>query len=85
VLFDKLDGLFEVFDAGCFCAVVGGGDEVVDCKLVVMEEGVEVLLVEDAGALGLRKNEVEEEEEAEPGVEWNPRVVALSGETRTRS
>lgn len=72
VLFDELDGLFEVFYACCFGAFMCGGDEVVDCELVVVQEGVDVLLVEDAGALGLWEDEVEEEKEAEPGVEWDP-------------
>ena len=37
--------------------------------LVVDEEGLDVAGVEVAGALGLRQDEVEEEEEAEGGVE----------------
>ena len=64
--------MFEVFDASCFCAVVSRGYEVVDCELIVVEEGVDMLLVEDASALGLWKDEVEEEEKSEPSVEWDP-------------
>lgn len=48
------------------------GDEVLDCAFVVLEPGVDVGCVEDAGALGLREDEVEEEEEADVGVEGNP-------------
>lgn len=47
-------------------------DEVVDLSLMVDDEGLEVGEVEVFGALGLREDEVEEEEEAEPGVEGHP-------------
>jgi len=52
---------------------VGRGDEVLDGLLVVVEVGLEVGLVEDAGALGLGEDEVEVEEEAEVAVEGDPR------------
>jgi len=54
---------------------VGCGDEVVDCELVIAEEGVDVVLVDDSGALGLGEDEVEEETESKPGVEWDPRFA----------
>jgi hypothetical protein len=75
MLLYEFDYVFEVGYSGCFGAVVGGGDEVVDCDLVIVEEGVDVRLVEDAGALGLWEDEVEEEAEADPGVEWDPADV----------
>jgi hypothetical protein len=40
---------------------------------------VDVCLVEDAGALGLWEDEVEEECEADPGVEWDPAEVRILG------
>jgi hypothetical protein len=36
---------------------------------------VDVFFVDEAGALGLREDEVEEEEEADVGVEGDPGVV----------
>lgn len=75
MLLDEFDCALEVGDSGCFGAVVGAGDEVVDRELVVVEEGVDVHLVEDAGALCLGEDEIEEEAEAEPGVEWDPADV----------
>jgi hypothetical protein len=57
---------------------VGGGDEVVDGELVLVQEGVEVRLVEHAGALGLGRDEVEEEAGAEPGVERDPKGRGLA-------
>ena len=53
---------------------MGGGYEIVDCELVVVEEGVDMLLVQETSALGLGEDEVEEEKESEPGVEWDPRI-----------
>lgn len=38
---------------------------------------MDVCLVEDAGALGLWEDEVEEECEADPGVEWDPADVRI--------
>jgi hypothetical protein len=72
VLFDHFDGLFDVGYACCFRAVVGGGDEVVNCDLVVVKEGMDVCLVQDSSALCLWEDKVEEEAEANPGVEGNP-------------
>lgn len=51
---------------------MGRGDEVVDLSLIFLEEGVNVLLVDDAGALGLREDKVEEEQEADVAVEGDP-------------
>ena len=39
---------------------------------MVGEEGVDVGLIEDLGALGLRENQIGEDREAEPGVEGHP-------------
>lgn len=47
-------------------------DEDIDVVLVVGEEGVDVGLVEEFGALGLREDEVGEDDEAEESVEGEP-------------
>lgn len=57
---------------------MGGGDEVLDVGLVAGEVGVDVGLVDEAGALGLGEDEVEEEAEAEVGVEGDPGGVSPS-------
>lgn len=72
VLFDHFDCLFNVGYACCFRAVVDGGNEVVNCDLVIVEEGVDVCMIEYSSALCLWEDEVEEEAEADPGVEGNP-------------
>lgn len=69
---DEVDKAFDVGEAGCFGAVVGGGDEDVDVVFVGGEEGVDVGLVDETGALGLGEDEVGEEEEAQIGVEGEP-------------
>lgn len=70
--FYEFDDLFKVGYSSGFGAVMGRGDEVVDSEFVSLEEGVDVFLVENFGALGLGEDEVEEEDEADPGVEWDP-------------
>lgn len=47
-------------------------DEVVDLSLVVNNVGFEVGKIKMFSALSLRENEVKEEKEAEPRVEWHP-------------
>lgn len=76
---EQLDGVLEVGHACGFHFVVGGGDQVFDLGLVVFEVGVHVGRVYDAGALCLRENEVEEEEEADVRVEGNPAGESVSG------
>ncbi len=78
MLFYEFDYVFEVGYSCSFDAVVGAGDEVVDCDFVIVEEGVDVCLVEDAGALGLWEDEVEEEAQSDPSVEWNPVEIKFS-------
>jgi hypothetical protein len=51
---------------------VDGGNEVVNCDLVIVKEGVDVCMIEYSSALCLWEDEVEEEAEADPGVEGNP-------------
>jgi hypothetical protein len=53
MLFDKFNEVFEVCNAGCFGAVVSRGYEVVDGNFVIVEEGMDMLLVEDFCALRL--------------------------------
>jgi hypothetical protein len=55
---------------------MGAADELLDLALVVLQERVDVVLVEEAGALRLRENEVGEEEEADPAVEGDPGAVS---------
>lgn len=74
--------MFEVGEAGCFGAVVGGGDEVVDGEFVFVEKGVDVGLVEVFGALRLREDEVEEEAKADPRVEGDPGRILLADTSR---
>ena len=76
MLFRKFNYLFNVCNASSLDAIVGGRYEIIDRNLVFAEERMDVLLIEDARSLGLRKDEVKEETEAEPGVEWNPRLDA---------
>jgi hypothetical protein len=42
MLFDELDRLFEVCNAGRFGALMSGRYKVVDCMLVIVEEGMNV-------------------------------------------
>lgn len=58
---------------------MGGGDEDIDIVFVGGEEGVDVVLVDEAGALGLGEDEIGEEEEAEIGVEGEPGCSDISG------
>ena len=50
------------------------GYEIVNSDFVFMEEGVNVALVEDFGALRLREDEIEEETEPDPRVEGDPKT-----------
>lgn len=71
----RLDGLYgslEVGKAGGLEALVGRGDEVIDLRLVLLEEGVNLLFVDYARALGLREDEIEEEEESQVAIKRNP-------------
>lgn len=78
VCLDEFDGLLDVREAGDPETVVGVGDEVLDLTLVLAEEGVDVGFVDEARALGLREDEVEEEEEADVRVERDPVGVDVS-------
>ena len=69
---DEVDGALEIREPSGAGAVVCGGDEGFDVGFVVGEEGVDVLLVDGTGALGLWEDEVGEEEEADVGVEREP-------------
>lgn len=75
VLLDELDGLFEVGIAGSFCAVVRGGDEVIDGSLVILKPRVDVRLIEDLCALCLGEDQVEEKGETHPGVSGDPGML----------
>lgn len=58
---------------------MGVRDEGVYVGLMVRKERVDVRLVEEARALGLRENEVGEKKETDIGVEWEPKT-RVSGE-----
>jgi len=47
-------------------------DEGLDLTLMVGDEWLDVVGVEEFGALGLREDEVGEGEETKPAVEWEP-------------
>lgn len=57
---------------------MGIRDKVVNFRFILGKEWVDVGLVEEACALGLGQNEVGKEEEAEVGVEREPRKVTWS-------
>lgn len=76
--------MLDVGDAGGAEALVGRGDEVLDGGFVVLEPGVDVGLVDDARALGLGEDEVEEEEQADVGVKGDPVIVLVSARCATR-
>lgn len=78
VLLEELNYVLDVGCTGSFKAIVRGGYEIVDRELVFAEEGVDVFLVDDSSALGLGKDEVEEETEADPRVERNPGLAQIS-------
>lgn len=70
--FEVFNRLLEVGDTCCFETVVGRGDQFLDGGFVFFQSRVDVFLVDVPGALGLGEDEVEEEEEAEVGVEGDP-------------
>jgi len=53
MLLDELNSIFEVCEAGSLCAVMGGRDEVINAMFVLLEEGVDMLLIDNLGALSL--------------------------------
>lgn len=61
---------------------MGGGDEVLDGGLVLQEIRVDVCLVDDARALGLGEDEVEEEEKTDICVKGDPIVRVNRGGVR---
>ena len=69
MLLDKLNCALEICETCGLGTIVGGDDEVVDVVFMMGEEGVDVGLVDEFCALGLGKDEVAEEEEADGGVE----------------
>lgn len=47
-------------------------NELVDSRLVADNVGLEVVKIKDFGSLGLGQDEVQEKDQAEPGVERDP-------------
>ena len=74
---EEVDGALDVGDARGTEALVGRGDELFDGGFVFFEARVDVFFVDEARTLGLGENEVEEEEQADVGVEGNPGVYWL--------
>ena len=71
-LAEEVDQLVEVAEAGLGEVFVGLADEDVDVVLVLDDEGLNVGVVEEFGALRLGQDEVGKEDEADPGVEGEP-------------
>ena len=69
ILLDEVDCALEVSETCGLGTIVGGDDKVVDVVFMVGKEGMDVGLVDKPCALGLRENEVTEEEEPEGGIE----------------
>ena len=69
---EEVNELVEVAEAGGGKALVSPADEEVDVLFVLDDEGLDVAVVEEFGALGLGQDEVGEGNEANPGVEGEP-------------
>lgn len=74
-----LDCLLRVRQSRRLELLVRIADELVDFLFVVEEERVHVFLVDFCGALGAGEDEVQVQEEAEPGVEGNPAEDEVEG------
>jgi hypothetical protein len=51
---------------------MGAADDVFDLPLVVCQERVHVILVEQASPLRLGEDEIRQEAETNPAIEWEP-------------
>lgn len=80
---EELDGVTEIGDTSSLEAVVCAGDELVDLSLVFFKEGVDFLFIDEAGALGLGEDQVEEEQQADIAVEGDPTIVNRDVETES--
>jgi hypothetical protein len=76
---DPLDGLLHVCKARAPRPLVRVRDEVVNLALVVVQQRLEVLLVQEGGALRAREDQVEVQEEAHPGPEGDPAEDEVEG------
>lgn len=72
VLLHQVDSTFEILQACSFRTFVRIGDEDVDVGFMLRKKWVDVRLVDQASALGLRQDEVREETETDVGVERGP-------------
>lgn len=59
---------------------MGTTDQFLDLPLVVCQERIHIILVEEASTLGLRQDEIAQEEEADPAVEGEPVEYVLADE-----
>jgi hypothetical protein len=72
MFFEQLDGLLEIVDASSLGTIVGRRYKVFYGGFVLLEEGMDMILVYDSGALCLWCDQVEEEACSDPGIERNP-------------
>ena len=71
-LLDELDDLLKILEAILRGFGVEVPDEELDLAFVVGDVGLDVVVVDELGPLGLREDEVGETEKADPGIEWEP-------------
>ena len=71
-LADQVDQPLQVAYAGFAAPVVEITDEHLDLTLMVGNEGLDVIGVQEFGALGLRQHEVGEGDKTDPAVERQP-------------
>jgi hypothetical protein len=64
--------LVEVLKTQGLGALMGAADDVFDLPLVVCQERVHVILVEQASPLRLGEDEIRQEAETNPAIEWEP-------------
>lgn len=64
--------MFKVINAGSLCTIMSGRNEIIDSGFMFLEEGMDMILVQQPSTLCLRCNEVKEEARADPGIEGNP-------------
>jgi hypothetical protein len=76
---EPLDALLEIVESGGLRPVMGIRNEVINLALVVVQEGLDVFAVEEGGSLGSREDQVQVEEESQPGVEWYPAEDEVEG------
>lgn len=69
---DKVDGHVEVLQAQYLGAFMSMTDHVLNLPFVMCQEWIHIVLVKEAGALGLWEDEIAHEEKADPAIEREP-------------